>query len=222
MAEQMVVPDDHAIPLEGVPVELAPLLEPLSCCVHAVSLLDPVPDSPAMVVGAGPMGILTMWVLQARRCPVVMVQRSHHRRQLAADLGADAVCSPGEDPAEALGEPPVAAVVTAPTAAALALALEQVAVGGRVHAFAGIPGGGMVDVNTVHYRHLTLIGSTGSRVSDYRAARDLVRDGKVPLDRLPVVRRLLKEAPSVLMETGPDDFKTLIDIQGGHPDDSEP
>lgn len=215
MAEQAAVPRHHAVLLQGVPVSLAPLLEPLGCCVHAVSLLDPAEGASAMVVGAGPMGILAMWVLQARGCPVVMVQRSPERRELAARLGAEAVAAPHEDPARALGAVPEVAVVTAPTADALSQALEQVAVGGRVHAFAGIPGGGSVDANTIHYRHLALIGSTGSRVSDYRAGRDLAVTGKVPLERLPVTRRALAEAPAVLTGDIPDDFKTLIDVQGG-------
>lgn len=168
-----------------------------------------------MVVGAGPMGILAMWVLQAHGSRVVMVQRSPQRRELAAELGADAVVAPDEPPAGALDAIPEIAVVTAPTPNALSEALNNVAVGGKIHAFAGIPGGGEVDANTIHYRHLTLVGSTGSRLSDYRAARDLAAGGAVPLGRLPVTRRPLEEAPKVLTGETPDDFKTLIDVQGG-------
>lgn len=214
MAEQVAVPAHHAVPLEGVPLDLGPLLEPLGCCVHAVSMLDPAEGTPAMVVGAGPMGVMAMWVLQARGCRVVMVQRSPERRELAAELGADAVAAPDGDPAEALEAAPQVAVVTAPTSEALTRALEQVALGGRVHAFAGMTDGGDIDANTVHYRHLTLLGSTGSRLSDYRAARDLAAGGEVPLARLPVTHRPLAEAPSVLTRD-PDDFKTLIDVKGG-------
>lgn len=215
MAEQVTVPEHHAVPLEEVDPEIGPLLEPLGCCVHAVSLLNAPEGIPAMVVGAGPMGILAMWVLQAHGSRVVMVQRSPQRRELAAELGADAVVAPDEPPAGALDAVPEIAVVTAPTPDALSEALNNVAVGGKIHAFAGIPGGGEVDANTIHYRHLTLVGSTGSRLSDYRAARDLAAGGAVPLGRLPVTRRPLEEAPGVLTGEAPDDFKTLIDVQGG-------
>ncbi|MFM7718743.1 MAG: hypothetical protein ACKO8G_04515, partial [Actinomycetota bacterium] len=60
------------------------------------------------------------------------------------------------------------------------------------------PGGAGVDANAIHYRHLALVGSTGSTIADYRRALDLARSGAVPLDRLPVRRVALEEMPAVL------------------------
>lgn len=212
MAEQVAVPEHHVVPLDGVDLDVAPLLEPLACCLHAASMLGPLEETPAMVVGAGPMGILATWALQARGARVLVVQRSAERRELAAALGADSVAAPDQNPAEILGAVPEVALVTAPSAAALTAALENVAVGGTVHAFAGLPGGGLFDANLVHYRHLALVGSTGSRIIDFRDARSLVADGRVLLDKLPVTRRTLSEADAVLQgNTG--DFKTIIDLE---------
>lgn len=167
-----------------------------------------------MVIGAGPMGILAMWALQAIGARVLVVQRSEQRRMQAEALGAEATCGPDHDPGTVLGTPPETAIVAAPTKDALDLALNTVAIGGRVHCFAGIPGESDVDANVVHYRHLTLVGSTGSRLDDYARARDLVEGGLVPLQRMPVTRRRLDDAPSLLAGTGDADFKTLIDIGG--------
>jgi D-arabinose 1-dehydrogenase-like Zn-dependent alcohol dehydrogenase len=108
-------------------------------------MLDAGPDELAVVVGAGTLGIIGMWALQAAGARVAVVQRSDARRRLAAELGADAVLEPGADVEAALGSRPRAALVTAPGVEALSWALERVDVDGRVHAFAGIPGGAPID-----------------------------------------------------------------------------
>lgn len=213
LAERVTVPARHVIALDGVDPRLAPLLEPLACCVHAVERLRVEEGEPALVVGAGAMGLLAMWALRAHGASVAVCQRSERRRQLAAELGADAVCAPGEDVATALGKQPRAAIVTAPGADPLGLALEQVAVGGRVHAFAGTPGGATVDANVVHYRHLDLVGSTGSGTRDIARARDLVAGGSVPLADLPVEWVTLEEVPGALDRSPREPaLKTLVRV----------
>jgi L-iditol 2-dehydrogenase len=204
LAEWIVVPEGHAVPLDGFPFDLAPSIEPLACCLHAVAMLDVTDGEVAVVVGAGTLGIIGMWALQAAGARVLVVQRSEARRRLAAELGAQAVLEPGDDVVSALGSLPGAALVTAPGVEALSWAIEHVDVGGRVHAFAGTPGGAPVDANLVHYRHLRLVGSTGSTVDDYRRARDLARSGSVPLERLPSRTVTLEEIPEILLDHRPD------------------
>ena len=112
-------------------------------------------------------------------------------------------------------EAPSVAVVAAPGTEPLAWALAKVAVGGRVHAFASTPGGAPVDANVVHYRHLTVIGSTGSTVGDYRRARDLAASGEVPLARLPRSTVPLERAPAVLLgRDGHSALKITVDVEG--------
>jgi L-iditol 2-dehydrogenase len=215
LAEWVVVPERHVLPLDGLPLELSPVLEPLACCLHAVSLLDVRPGELALVVGAGSMGILSMWALQQGGARVAVSQRSPDRRELASELGADAVLAPGESLAAAFGEPPRVAIVTAPGAEPLAWALEEVAVGGTVHAFAGTPGGAPIDANVVHYRHLTLVGSTGSALTDYRRAVELASSGRIGLDRLPTATVGLDEVPEILLgERTEPGLKIIVDVGG--------
>lgn len=210
----VTVPAAHAVPLEGVPVELAPMLEPLACCVHAVSRVGDF-DGPAVVVGAGAMGIFLMWALQADGHRLAVSQATASRREQATALGADVVMSPEEDVRRVLGEAPGAVFVTAPGAEALTWALENVADGGAVHAFAGTPGGALIDANLIHYRHLRLVGSTGSGLVDYRQARYLVRRGAVDLARLPHTRTDLDGAPAAMADAGETEhLRVLIDITG--------
>ncbi|MGH8871117.1 MAG: zinc-dependent alcohol dehydrogenase [Acidimicrobiia bacterium] len=216
LAEYVKVPEHHVVPLGSLGLKEASLLEPLACCLHAVEMLAVSEGEPALVVGAGSMGILAMWALQSRGARVVVSQRSERRRRLVAELGADAVVSAGEDPASALGESPTAVMVTAPTSEALAHALDVVSTGGRVHAFAGMPDGAEIDPNVVHYRHLSLIGSTGSRLSDYRLALALANGGRIDLGRLPARLMTLEEARERLAGgRGPNEKKLLVEVEKG-------
>lgn len=211
LAEAVAVPAAHVVPLDGVALDVAPLLEPFACCLHAVEVAGVEAGQQAVVVGAGAMGILCMWALQARGLTVAVVQRGEVRRQLATELGAERVLAPDE--ASGLPRPPDVAVVTAPGADALTWALEQVRVGGVVHAFAGSPGGSPVDANLVHYRHLTLVGSTGSGLRDYREAAQLQCRGAVELGRLPVETIGLDGVPAAITEPpDPRVLRTLVDV----------
>jgi L-iditol 2-dehydrogenase len=217
-AEWMVVPPQQVLPVDGLSLELAALLEPLACCVHAADMLQTAQLGTAAVVGAGAMGVLAMWTLQANGVRVVVSQRSPERRRMAERLGADAVVEPDDDVTEALGAPVDAVIVTAPGAGALRWALDHVAVGGIVHAFAGTPGGAEVDANVVHYRHLRLVGSTGSTLADLRLARDLVLEGHIDIDRLPRVTVGLQDLPRVLAgEPERGHLRTLVDVGGSWP-----
>jgi threonine dehydrogenase-like Zn-dependent dehydrogenase len=211
LAELVAVPSTQLALLGDLDPVIATLLEPLGCAVHAVDVAGIDNGQPAVVVGAGAMGILCAWVLQAAGSRVVACQRSPERRRLARDLGIDAAIGPDEDPADRLGEPPAAAVVTAPGPEALAWALERVAVGGVVQVFASGPGGAQVDANIVHYRHLTLVGSTGSRFQDYERAHDLAASGAIKLDRLPHRVVGLGAAPAAVLDRPPDGvLKTIV------------
>lgn len=215
LAEWVTVRGDHAIPLDGLDPVVAPVLEPLACCLHAVDRLDVTAGTPALVVGGGAMGVLNMWALQAAGCTVAVSEPLPQRRQMALDLGADAAIQPGVSASVALGEPPRAAVVTVPGARVLDAALQEVDVGGTVHAFASVPGGATVDVNLVHKRHLRLVGTTGSDIGDYERARELVLRERVPLHRLPVAHVSLRDVPAWLRADLPSDaLKTVVDVGG--------
>jgi len=211
-AEKVVVPAAHVIPVDGVPAELVPLLEPLACTLHAATRLRAAAGESAAVVGGGAMGILAMWALQARGLRVFIRQRSPQRRRQAQELGATGVIE--DDASAIMGVPPDVVVVTAPGPEPLAWALAHVAEGGRVHAFAGSPDGALVDANIIHYRHLDLVGSTGSGLVDYRDALELVRSGVIDLARLPRTEIDLESLPAaVATSSGGAALRTVVRLR---------
>lgn len=218
LADRVAVPEQQLVPLGDLDAVTGAILEPLACVVHAVDEAHITERAPSVVVGAGVMGILTAWLLQSYGCPVVLSQRSARRRELAGSLGIE-VMAPDDDPAGPLGTAATAVFVTAPGAEPLQWALETVAVGGLVHAFAGTPGGALVDANLVHYRHLRLVGSTGSRLQDYIKARDLVAGGEIELGRMPYRVVGLDGVPDALSADPSDRYlKTVVAIGPGEQD----
>jgi 2-desacetyl-2-hydroxyethyl bacteriochlorophyllide A dehydrogenase len=105
-AEYLLLDSERLMPVpDGLDPQLAALTEPLAVGEHAAGL-DPVPpDVPAVVLGAGPVGLAVVLALLRRgRAPVVVSDPSPFRRDAASRLGA-VVVDPGQrSPWEAVEE----------------------------------------------------------------------------------------------------------------------
>lgn len=88
-----VVPASQAylVP-EDVPPGAAALTEPLACALHAVDLSGVRPGDTALVIGAGPIGILCAALLVTSGASKVMVSEpSEGRRERAEAVGAETI-----------------------------------------------------------------------------------------------------------------------------------
>lgn len=96
MAPYAAVPTKvlHRLPAEVSPEEGA-LVEPLAVAVRTVRRSGITVGEPAVVYGAGPIGLLVIKILRlAGAGRITAVEPSHLRAQLAADFGADRVIDP--------------------------------------------------------------------------------------------------------------------------------
>jgi L-iditol 2-dehydrogenase len=185
----------------ALPLERAVFVEPLADCIHAVRHQGAVgAGDHTVVVGAGQMGLQLIAVACAAGAKVLAVEPLEARRTLALAFGADAaVAAEGwEDHARAwAGSDGVRAVIVAlGRAETVAPGLAALAPGGRLVLFAGFGEHhhAPVDLNLVHYRELSIVGSEwvgtppNSRLECYRQAHDLLASGRLELERL-VTRR---------------------------------
>jgi threonine dehydrogenase-like Zn-dependent dehydrogenase len=87
----------HRVPA-GVSDEAAVLIEPLSCCMHAVERAAVPDEGTALVLGCGTIGALTIAALRARgsHARVVAVAKYRHQQETARRLGADVVFGTGK------------------------------------------------------------------------------------------------------------------------------
>ena len=81
----------------GMSLEEATLAEPLAIALHSLQLVSIRPDETVAVIGAGPIGLLTIAALRAANAGRIWaVEPLAHRRELAQQIGADVVVEPGE------------------------------------------------------------------------------------------------------------------------------
>ena len=75
----------------------AALAEPLAIAMHSLRLASIRPGETVAVIGAGPIGLLTIAALRAANAGRVWaVEPLAHRRELARGMGADVAIEPGE------------------------------------------------------------------------------------------------------------------------------
>ena len=84
---------------DGISLREAALAEPLAVALHGITRSGIVEGDSAMVIGAGPIGALTIAALVAKGIgPVTAVEPGEKRQALARALGADSVIDPSELP----------------------------------------------------------------------------------------------------------------------------
>jgi threonine dehydrogenase-like Zn-dependent dehydrogenase len=182
----------NLIPLpESLSDRDAAVLEPLSCVVSGVRAARVSLGDTVAIYGAGPIGILHALVCaRAGATWIAVIDPIDDRLERARLAGADLTLSPERaDVVTSLreatdGRGVDVAITACPVAEAQVQALASLATFGRLCLFGGLPCGAeevRLDTNAVHYRGLTVTGTTGGSVDDYRAAMRLAASGKLPL-----------------------------------------
>ncbi len=230
-AEKMVVParaveQGNVIPLaDGIPVDDAALIEPLSCCLNGQEYLAPRAGDRAVVFGAGPIGLMHAGILTARKCdPVVVADVSAERLDYVKEFGIGLPVRTGEgDPVDAIlaaaGPEKFDVIIAACSVksvqdAALRLARKRA----RVSFFAGVPKDDPVlpiDTNHLHYNEISVFGAFASTVRHYRQAMEMVAAPGMPWSRFITHRFKLDEIVKAfdIIAAG-QGIKVLIDCEG--------
>jgi len=157
---------------EEVDAKMAALAEAAACCLSGLQACSLQQGESVLILGAGPMGILTQIIAQAMGAGrVFAADFRESRRSTAAALGAVAVFNPLDDSflekisAATSGLGADVVMVTAPVAAAQKQGIMAAAVGGRVNLFAGVAPEDRIEEfpgNLIHYRGLNVLGTTGA------------------------------------------------------------
>jgi L-iditol 2-dehydrogenase len=181
----------HALPVE-ISFEQGALIEPTACVVHGVSELIRIePGDIVLVTGPGAIGLSAMQVAKAAGATTVIsgTAEDHERLALARELGADhAVDVSRED---------LAAKVNAITSSrgvdvVVECAGNERAVRSGIDALRkqgqflqmGLLGRDMtIGFDTIVHKELRVTGSISSRDVSWRKALELVRTGKIRLER---------------------------------------
>ncbi|MDQ4078282.1 MAG: galactitol-1-phosphate 5-dehydrogenase [Chloroflexota bacterium] len=215
-------PAGNLFPLpDNLSFEEGALAEPLAVCVHAVGLADIRPYDTALVVGAGPIGLLTLAVLRhAGLKRLAVSDLSDARLEQAQAAGADVTINPKRQE--------ISQVVEEMTRGeGVNIAFEAVGVSATVQqAVAATRNDGTVvwignnermvevDMQSIVTRELTVRGSYGMNDEDFQRALQMLGDGRIPTDLLINRRATLDEGPTLFEEllVSPETVKCVINF----------
>ncbi|WP_016907997.1 zinc-dependent alcohol dehydrogenase [Streptomyces xiaopingdaonensis] len=211
----------HRVP-EALSDLQAALVEPLATPVHAVRRAGDLSGARVLVLGAGPIGLLTVVAARAAGAGVVVAtDLAAEKREAAREFGADATL-PADAPdlperaRELLGGPADAAFDCVSVSASLTQAVRSVDKGGTV-LVVGVPTGPQtVPVDLAQDRELTLRGCLMYVADDVRRAVGLLADGAVPVERLVTSVHSLERAGEAFDAAGGGgELKVLVRASGG-------
>ena len=183
LAEYVAVNGARCEPLPpGLDADLASLVEPLSCVLHALDRIGPVLGEDLLVLGSGPIGLMLTALASAAGAAVDVVDPRAERRAVAPEFGARRTAAAAGEIAEG-GWGVVADCTGHPEAVATGLAhlrrtgrLALLGIGGADATFPFAP----FDVVA---RELTIVGVNSVRHTFGRAAA-LLAAGTIPAARL--------------------------------------
>jgi (R,R)-butanediol dehydrogenase/meso-butanediol dehydrogenase/diacetyl reductase len=192
---------------ESASFEEGALVEPLAVAVRALAISKLGVGECAVVLGAGPIGLLTAQTARvAGAGAVVIVEPIHFRRQMAERMGFPVLTAEEATLENVLHVTAgreidvVFDAAGAPPAALLATALVRRT--GRIILTALYKGLIPYDLATVSYGEIQIFGTCIYTFEDFGRAVSLLESGKV--DLLPLVTHRLA------LEEGPEIFKALI------------
>lgn len=191
--------------INPLPIDLDPfrgtLAEPLACCISGQDACNVGPDDDILIIGGGPMGLLHAKLARRRGVGSISIAETDAKR---ADFSS--LVRPDRLIAGSLEEGVMdftdgkgvdVIIVCAPEVRVDEGLLNLLAPGGRLNLFSGM-GESIskenIDLNRIHYREISIMGSYGCRSEGCRQALEMLSDRefdcewiftkKVSLDRI--------------------------------------
>lgn len=208
MADYVSVPADLLVPLpEGLSYETGALIEPLAVCIHAASMTTVQPEDTVAVLGAGPIGLLTAIVLRHQGVEKLCITDINpFRLDIARSLGFDALDGSETDIVSCIqditnGDMADRVFEVAGVQATAGQMTELVRPRGTIVNVSVFKEPPAVDMRSVNFKELTIVGTRVYTRDDYRVALDIA--GSLPLDPIVTHRLPLTEVSGA--------FKTIFD-----------
>jgi 2-desacetyl-2-hydroxyethyl bacteriochlorophyllide A dehydrogenase len=177
---------------EGIDPRAAALAEPLAVALHGISRSGVQPGQSALVLGAGPIGALSIAALRAMGVDDVRCAEPGERRQaLAAAVGATRVLHPSDlelpsiaEPARVIDDAVDVVLECSGKAQAMEVGLGQLVRAGTLV----LVGAGMerptFDPNRILLNELIVTGANTYDHDGFERALDLLASGRLPIDCL--------------------------------------
>jgi len=184
--DTLKLPDD-------VSFEEATLIEPVACCLKALTKCIVQPDDTVVIIGAGPSGIIhTMLSRSLGARQIIVSDLVNYRLEAARNFGADLAINPRseslvkkvEEATNGMGADMV--VVTVPNIEAFSEGMDVCRKGGAVCLFAPTPPNEYVRVSPhkLFFSEIKIIPSYSTSHIETRAALKLIGSGRIKTKEL--------------------------------------
>ena len=191
---------------DSIPFDTAALIEPASCVLNGQLRTGITLNDKVLIIGAGPIGIMHGLLAKTFGAAKVYIRDlSRERMKQSVELipGAEAI---EDDDLEAASKRLTGGgfdvtITACPAPSAQVDALKVTGMNGRILYFGGLPAGkDMVTLatNLIHYKQLSIFGSTRGNVSQYRAIAKMVTAGTFELGKLITARYSITEFPEAV------------------------
>lgn len=217
-AESVVAHHSMLVPLpEELPFEHGALVEPLAVAVHGIHIGEVQPDDRCVVIGAGPIGLISALALKAQDVEqVVVVEKNERRRERMKALGVQAIGL--EDVHERIletfaGDLPDVVLECAGNPAAPQLAIELVRSRGIIVLLGVLEEPVEISQLVLLIKEAQMRASFAYRRDEFERAVELLRAGRLPADELVTGTAPLERAQEMfarLEDPATQDIKILL------------
>lgn len=192
---------------DKVSFEEAALAEPLSCVYNAYEKIGIYPGDHVLVIGSGPIGLMHAKVaLMAGAQKVYINDVSEERLRLSKEIIPEIVpigsANLKKDLENYTNRHLADLVITAASVPVIQeTAFSLAGLDGRVMFFGGLPKGKSVvklDTNEIHYKQLTIAGTTRQSLRQYRKSLQLIESGRLKISDLITAKQPLDEIRNVI------------------------
>jgi 2-desacetyl-2-hydroxyethyl bacteriochlorophyllide A dehydrogenase len=188
MREKIVVPLTHLLVVNGLTLDQAAILEPLSIGAHAVRRSELRAGETVLVIGSGPIGLGVMAFAKHRGARVIAMDIQEERlafcKQWArVDETVNALQGAKERLAELTdGEFPTVVFDATGNARSMTDAFRLVAHGGKLVYVGLVKADLTFNDPEFHKREMTLMGSRNATIEDFAAVQEALRSGSIDVD----------------------------------------
>lgn len=181
---------------------LMALAEPLAACINGQEMVGVTRGDTVLILGGGPIGCLHALLAELRRAETIIVVEMLENRIKRLKRHTSARVSDLSEPLDAVvkelteGRGVDVILTAAPDIRVDNALLRLLAPGGRACIFSGPKAGDYetpVDIRSVHYRELTIVGAYGCNSRQNRAAAELLASGVINADWIITKRTALEK-----------------------------
>lgn len=188
MREWVAVPSDHLVKTNGLSLDQAAMVEPLSIGAHAIRRSQIKQGDCALVIGAGPIGLGVMAYAKQEGANVIAMDVNENRLEFCRKwAGVDHLVNAMDDPMKCLkdvtnGEMPMIVFDATGNTKSMIQAFNYPAHGGKL-VYVGLTKDPIsFDDPEFHKRELTLLGSRNATREDFEYVVRSLQDNAVDID----------------------------------------